>query len=144
VRMVADTTRMDGMAVRQGIEVVGAQVGFLDTLLVDPLLAAYSFEPIKVHADKLTRALPAVARCEQGRLAVVRGPWNRAFLDELSNFTGTEDEHDDQVDALSGATTLLGTPTGALSSASQLGTAPRNEWAEAVAGDRPRPQEMTL
>src|SRR5215831_9097491 len=86
VRCIADTARLDGKTVRQGIEVVGAQIGALQTLLRDPLLLAHTFLPIEVHRDKLTRALPLVARSEQGCLAIVRGPWNRAFLDELCAF----------------------------------------------------------
>ena len=35
---------------------------------------------------------------------IVRGPWNEAFLTELENFTGTDqDGHDDQVDAAADA-----------------------------------------
>jgi predicted phage terminase large subunit-like protein len=105
VRKIGETATADGVAVQQGIEVVGAQVGAIQTLLADPLLAGFAFTSIQVHADKITRALPVVARCEQGKLAIVRGGWNREFLDELSAFP--EVRHDDQVDAVSGGFTLL-------------------------------------
>lgn len=142
VKVVADTARLDGQAVRQGVETVGAQVGFLDTLLADPQLAGLSFQPISVHADKVTRALPAIARCEQGRLALVRGPWCEAFLDELSSFP--EGTWDDQVDGLSGAMQMLGEPTGALESAEQLATGPSGEWVSAVAESQPSYTDMML
>jgi len=112
VRCIANTARMDGTSVRQGIEVVSAQVGVLQTLLRDPLLLSHTFTPIEVHRDKLTRALPLVARSEQGKLAVVRGNWNQKFLDELCAFP--ESAHDDMVDACSGGMTLLTLPTGAI------------------------------
>lgn len=112
VRLVANTALMDGVTVRQGVEVVSAQVGVLQTLLRDPLLVAHTFTPIEVHRDKLTRALPLVARSEQGKLAIVRGPWNQKFLDEICAFP--EGAHDDQVDACSGGMTLLSLPTGAI------------------------------
>jgi len=112
VRLVANTARMDGAPVRQGVEVVSAQVGVLQTLLRDPLLAAYTFTPIEVHRDKLTRALPLVSRSEQGKLAIVRAPWNQKFIDELCAFP--ESAHDDQVDACSGGMTLISMPTGAV------------------------------
>jgi predicted phage terminase large subunit-like protein len=112
VRCIANTAKLDGTAVRQGIEVVSAQVGVLQTLLRDPLLLPYSFSPIEVHRDKLTRALPLVARSEQGKLAIVRGHWNQKFLDELCAFP--ESAHDDMVDACSGGMTLLTLPTGAI------------------------------
>ena len=112
VRCIANTARMDGTIVRQGIEVVSAQVGVLQTLLRDPLLLSHTFTPIEVHRDKLTRALPLVARSEQGKLAIVRGNWNQKFLDELCAFP--ESAHDDMVDACSGGMTLLTLPTGAI------------------------------
>ncbi len=112
VRCIANTSKLDGTRVRQGIECVSAQVGVLQTLLRDPLLLAHTFTPIEVHRDKLTRALPLVARSEQGKLAIVRGPWNQSFIDELCAFP--EGMHDDQVDACSGGLTLLTLPTGAI------------------------------
>jgi hypothetical protein len=84
----------------------------------DPMLAAHTFSPIEVHRDKLTRALPLVARSEQGKLAITRGNWNRAFLDELCAFP--EGRHDDQVDACSGGLTLISMPTGAISDPSKI------------------------
>ena len=118
VRCIENTARLDGTSVRQGIECVSAQVGVLQTLLRDPLLLAYTFTPIEVHRDKLTRALPLVARSEQGKLAIVRGVWNQKFLDELCAFP--ESAHDDQVDACSGGMTLLSLPTGAIDDASKI------------------------
>ncbi len=112
VRCISNTSKLDGTCVRQGIECVSAQVGVLQTLLRDPLLLAHTFTPIEVHRDKLTRALPLVARSEQGKLAIVRGHWNQKFLDELCAFP--ESAHDDMVDACSGGMTLLTLPTGAI------------------------------
>jgi len=118
VRLVANTALVDGVAVRQGVEVVSAQIGVLQTLLRDPLLVAHTFTPIEVHRDKLTRALPLVARSEQGKLAIVRGAWNQKFLDEICAFP--EGAHDDQVDACSGGMTLLSLPTGAIDDVSKI------------------------
>lgn len=115
VRCIADTARLDGPAVRQGIECVSAQVGVLQTLLRDPLLSKYTFMPIEVHRDKITRALGLMARSEQGKVALVRGNWNQGFLDELCAFP--EGRHDDQVDAFSGGMTLLSAATGAFDAA---------------------------
>lgn len=125
VRCVSNTARMDGIAVRQGIECVSAQVGVLQTLLRDPLLVAHTFQPIEVHKDKLTRALPLVARSEQGKLAIVRGHWNQSFIDELCAFP--EGMHDDQVDACSGGMSLLSLPSGAIDpSKVSIGALPTN------------------
>lgn len=120
VKRIAATAQLDGVAVRQGVEVVGAQVAAIQTLLADPLLAGLSFTEVPVHADKVTRALPAVARAEQGKLAVVRAAWTREFLDELAAFP--EARHDDQVDSLSAALGLLSANAGcAFSDASAFG-----------------------
>jgi predicted phage terminase large subunit-like protein len=49
---------------------------------------------------------------EAGHVAIVRAPWNRAFLEELRDFPGGT--HDDQVDALARAfNTLESEPAGA-------------------------------
>src|SRR5215831_1639402 len=95
VRCVANTARLDGPTVRQGIEVVGAQIGALQELMRDPLLLNHTFTPIEVQKDKLTRALPLIARSEQGKLALVAGHWNQTFIDELCGFP--EGQHDEQV-----------------------------------------------
>jgi predicted phage terminase large subunit-like protein len=57
---------------------------------------------IRPIGDKFTRAQGAAAAWNQGRLLVPSDspPWLGAFLDEVLNFTGVHDAHDDQVDAL--------------------------------------------
>lgn len=102
---IASTARVDGPNVRQGIECVGAQAGALQTLLRDPKLVAYPFQAVQVIKDKLTRALPMIARAEQNKFAVVRGSWVQKFIDELCSFP--EGEHDNMVDAVTGAWTLI-------------------------------------
>ena len=109
VRIIAETATLDGPEVSQGVETVGAQVGALQTLLADPSLLGLVFSPVTVHADKTTRALPVVARAEQGKLAIVRGGWNQDFIDELCSFP--EARHDDQVDSLSAACSMLAAST---------------------------------
>jgi len=118
IRTIANTAKLDGVAVRQGIEIVSAQVGVMQTLVRDPLLLPYTFAPIEVTRDKLTRALPVVARSEQGKFAVVRAPWNQRYIDELCAFP--EGSNDDQVDATSGGMTLLTLPTGAITDPSKV------------------------
>lgn len=51
---------------------------------------------------KTARAGHLSAQCEAGNVRLVQAPWNKEFIDELSNFP-TEGWHDDQVDAASGA-----------------------------------------
>jgi predicted phage terminase large subunit-like protein len=59
--------------------------------------------------SKELRAEPVAAQIEGGNVAMLAGPWNEAFIEELRHFPfGT---YKDQVDALSGAFNKL-TPTG--------------------------------
>lgn len=55
-------------------------------------------------ADKFVRALPAAAAWNSGKILVpTHAPWLDAFVSEVCNFTGLNDAHDDQVDALASA-----------------------------------------
>ena len=134
VRMIASTAQLDGSAIQQGVEVVGAQVGALQSLLADPALAGLAFSPITVHTDKITRALPAIARCEQGKLAIVRGKWNKDFLDELSAFP--EAQYDDQVDSLSAGFSMLAQGAGHQHRVIQGNRARQSTIPEPLAGRR--------
>ena len=58
--------------------------------------------------DKFVRAQPVAAAWNEGKVLVPRdAPWLDAFVAELATFTGMNDAHDDQVDALAAAFDLL-------------------------------------
>lgn len=60
------------------------------------------------RTDKFVRAQPVAAAWNAGRVLISRtAPWASAFTAELANFTGIGDKHDDQVDALAGAYSVL-------------------------------------
>lgn len=95
-----------------GIEAVGGFKGVPQTLRQQ--LRGVKIIDIKPVQDKFTRALPASAAWNSGRIRLpgVRGqggelgpdpskPWLGVFLNEVHEFTGVGDEYDDQVDALS-------------------------------------------
>jgi predicted phage terminase large subunit-like protein len=67
------------------------------------LLAGFSVSAVRETGDKATRADPFAAQVNAGNVRLVRGDWNRAFVEELRQFTGREGGTDDQVDAASGA-----------------------------------------
>jgi len=73
----------------------------------EKLLSDYDFEGDKVTGDKITRAEAPSAAAEptderpEREIGIVEAPWNEAFIQELEQFP--EGDHDDQVDALSGA-----------------------------------------
>jgi len=57
--------------------------------------------------DKATRAVPVSAQCGAGNVFVVRGKWNKEFFAEAELFDGSGDNHDDQIDGLSGGFNYL-------------------------------------
>ncbi len=102
---VRNTARLDGVATKVGIEQDPGQAGVSEALNYTRLLAGFDVSLVRASQDKQTRAKPVSAQCEAGNVKILRGPWNKALLDELENFP--DGEKDDQVDALSGAFNLM-------------------------------------
>ena len=71
------------------------------------VLQGYEFAGYKSTGSKIDRARPVSPRAEAGDIRLVRADWNEDFLQELNAFTGDNKLHDDQVDGLSGAYTML-------------------------------------
>jgi len=90
-----------------GIETCGTQKGFFQDLMADLEMASIALYAFNEDKDKLTRALPWIARAEAGKFYLVRGKGIDNYIDELVEFTGQGDKHDDQVDATSGAYRML-------------------------------------
>jgi len=65
------------------------------------VLLGYTVRGIPSTEAKPIRAKPLSSAAQAGNVKLVRGAWNRAFLDEACLFPGGA--HDDQVDAASGA-----------------------------------------
>jgi len=105
-RMLITTSKVEGIPV--GFEVGGQQGGFFQELQRDPELRGIALKSYKPSADKLTRALPWIARAEAGKVYLVRGKWLADFLEECQFFTGASGDQDDQIDAVSGAYIMLG------------------------------------
>jgi len=72
------------------------------------LLAGYSVHADRATGSKQVRAEPFAAQCEAGNVVLVKGYWNNLFLDELLVFPNGQ--HDDQVDAISGAFSKIAIP----------------------------------
>ena len=69
------------------------------------VLNGFSFTGDKASGSKVMRAHPASSAAELGNIKLVQGAWIPAFLDEAEVFP--HGEHDDQIDALSGAIAML-------------------------------------
>lgn len=100
--LIRQTAALDGVGTPQRIE---QEPGSSGVALIDryarEVLKGYNFKGIRSTGPKVTRAAPFAAACEAGNVYLMRGPWNRAFIDELGNFP--LGEHDDMVDAAAGA-----------------------------------------
>ena len=102
---IQNTASRDGVECHIGLEQDPGQAGKMEAGYHVRQLAGYKVEAVPVHKDKVQRASPFSAQCQAGNVKLVRGAWNEAFLNELENFP--DGEHDDQVDASSGAFTML-------------------------------------
>lgn len=87
----------------------GADRGALDFLALPPPRGVGLQVEIKsAVGDKYSRATPLAAAWNAGRVLVREGAaWTPDLCDEIARFTGQNDAHDDQVDALAAAFDLL-------------------------------------
>ncbi len=77
------------------------------------LLQGYVVYADPVRGDKTERAEPFASQWQAGNVKLLRGPWNRAYLEELRAFPAGA--NDDQVDGSSGGYNAIavGIPSGA-------------------------------
>ena len=97
------TAEMDGREVEIFMEQEPGSAGKSDIdHYARKILVGYAFrEGVRNTGSKETRARPLSSAVEHGNVKLVRGSWNRDFLDECELFP--YGDHDDQVDAASGA-----------------------------------------
>jgi predicted phage terminase large subunit-like protein len=69
------------------------------------ILTGYNFNADKVSVNKTERAKPFSSYVEAGNVYLIKGSWNKAFLNEVEMFP--DGKFKDQVDSASGAYTAL-------------------------------------
>lgn len=99
------TASQDGKGLMQVLEEDPGQAGKSDTFSLREFLEGFPVDVVKAVEDKATRAIPLSAACEHGKVFLMRGSWNKPFIDELVGFDDAD--HDDQVDGASGAFNYL-------------------------------------
>lgn len=107
--IMTQTAKMDGPGVVQGIDQDPGQAGKDQAKRRAAMLTRAGSTDVRVSVvtgSKVVRADKLSSEAEQGNVALVKGPWNRAFIDELADFP--LGQHDDQVDAASRACNELG------------------------------------
>ena len=104
--LVGQTAEMDGrtVSVRMEQEPGASGVAIIDHY-ARRVLVGWDFQGIRATGDKTGRAAPVSSAAEAGNVKLVRGRWIGDFLDEFDAFPRSE--HDDQVDAVSGAVNEL-------------------------------------
>lgn len=99
--LMKQMARIDGPGCIIGLEQDPGSAGLSDISNMTRLLAGYQIRVTKPTRDKETRAKAVSAQAEHGNILMIDGPWNEMFLREAIGFPETD--HDDQIDALSGA-----------------------------------------
>jgi predicted phage terminase large subunit-like protein len=103
--IMAETAEDDGISVEIYFEQEPGSGGKESKQHSERLLAGFKAHGDRVTGDKADRAIPASSLAEHGQLWLMRGDWNKAFIEELHNFPDARLK--DQVDALSGAVNKL-------------------------------------
>lgn len=100
------TAENDGRGrVKQSIPQDPGQAGKSQVLAFATLLAGHSLEFSTETGDKVVRSTPFASQVNVGNVVMLKGPWNKDFIDELQLFPNGV--NDDQVDAASRAFNAL-------------------------------------
>ena len=100
-QMIEEVVREDGRGCAQSLPQDPGQAGKSQKWRIAEQLEGFDFRVTPETGDKETRAEPFAAQWNVGRVFLVQGPWNSAYIEELRNFpAGT---FKDQVDASSRA-----------------------------------------
>lgn len=102
---IKNTATQDGIQTFIGIEQDPGQAGKAEASYHVKKLAGFNVRVYPARENKIVRAKPLSAQAEAGNVKLVEGPWNEDFLSEVENFP--DGDHDDQVDAASGAFNAL-------------------------------------
>ena len=103
--VIVNQANLDGRQVRIGIPQDPGQAGKTQVFDITRKLAGFMVTSSPESGDKVERAGPFASQVNIGNVAMVRGPWNQAYIDELRLFdNGT---YKDQVDASSRAFEML-------------------------------------
>jgi len=107
IKQIAQDEKRDVMI---GIESQSSQKGMVQEFWADPEMVDFGIIGIPVSVSKRIRSISTMARGEAGKLHLVKGAWNDAFIQEHIEFdTG---DYDDQVDMSSGCMHMLGMSQG--------------------------------
>ncbi len=98
-RHIRQTAELDGVEVRQVGEQEPGSGGKESAENFVRMLSGYTVKTVKVSGSKELRADPFSSQLNAGNVRMVRGEWNREYIEELRTFPNGR--HDDWVDASS-------------------------------------------
>lgn len=102
-RVIVQTTEMDAARYGRRYSVVVEQEpgsgGKQSAEISVKQLAGYTVTVERVTGDKKSRAMAFASQAGAGNVRIVRGAWNRDWIDEACVFTGLDGGKDDQMDA---------------------------------------------
>jgi predicted phage terminase large subunit-like protein len=104
-KLVRSQAEIDGINVGIRWQNDPGSAGVRDSANLMGLLSSFDARPVTEMRDKVSRALPVSAAFESGNLLICSGAWNQILVAELESFP--DGQHDDQVDAVSGAYNYL-------------------------------------
>jgi len=102
---IKQTAELDGKGVMISLPQDPGQAGKAQAAYYVKALAGYTVRTAVETGSKEVRAEPVAAQAEAGNVKLVKGHWNKDFIDEAAFFPFGA--HDDQVDGMSGAFTWL-------------------------------------
>ena len=100
-RAVINTADQDGLQTEIRFEREGGASGVRDSRQIVSMLAGFDVRGIIPQGDKVVRAKGLSAQAYAGNVKLLRGSWNRRYLQTLHDFP--DGAHDDLVDASSGS-----------------------------------------
>jgi len=100
-KLLRQTAKLDGAKVDISIPQDPGQAGKSQANAYIKGLAGYTVTATPESGDKVVRARPLAAQVEAGNVKLILGPWNKDFLDEVTQFPAAKRK--DQVDAASRA-----------------------------------------
>lgn len=103
--LVKQTAALDGARVKVRLTQDPGQAGVDQMRSETRMLSGYAVISERASGDKATRADGFAAQVNAGNVSLVKGDWNKDFIEELRTFP--LGKNDDQVDAASDAFNLL-------------------------------------
>lgn len=104
-KTIRATAELDGKNCWVGIEQDPGQAGKFEAAYYVRALSGWTVKTYPVSKNKIVRAGPVSSQAAAGNVSLVKANWNEALVQELEEFPDAN--HDDQVDALSGAFAAL-------------------------------------